>query len=474
MEVHGYTLTKDWSMRGSAVHAMGTKDGKQFFLKKYQNPVMPIHNGTLSQKDFDRNMAEFDAFVRRHKSINATLRAISGPGGNLIVPVDEFVDELRFVEVTDLIEGAVPDKEVSSVLQGLPWEEKLLSMKTAAGALAAVHSRHIVHSDIKPQNFLIVRNSSGHYVAKLIDFDGSYFADQKPEELIGTQTFFSPELAAAKMSLDAPDYKTLLSRINEKSDIFSLGLLFHYYLTGVLPEPVRLTAELQRRKAAGRNIQCWFAMLEGCGLEVSARITDPACRSLIGDMLSFEPERRPSASETLIRLGGGAVTEKDLVIDESWPEDPIRFNKEILLKRGIISVSRQETSGVKGYSLRYKNGSSIFQQTPNLLAMGYAAAKGAKPAGKVKSEPVKSEPVRPASSPSVRPSGDSDAPWPEHSIVFDLERIQSRGYTRVERATMDDASGNPVKGYRLVKSDGSVHFLPHETMLQVKYARKAD
>ena len=85
------------------------------------------------------------------------------------------------------------EDELEGVLASLSVDVKKLLMQTAAGALFSVHNKHIIHSDLKLKNVLLVRNKTGNYVAKLIDFDSSYFIDKKPEEIIGTIDYYSPE-----------------------------------------------------------------------------------------------------------------------------------------------------------------------------------------------------------------------------------------------------------------------------------------
>ncbi|UCD23705.1 MAG: protein kinase, partial [Gemmatimonadota bacterium] len=97
-----------------------------------------------------------------------------------------------------------------------------------AGALAAAHTRDLIHRDVKPSNVLMEKDSGRAFVA---DFGVS--AALSPDDtqetkltetgvLIGTPSFMSPE-----QSSGVP--------LTPKSDVYSLGVLAYQLLTGDLP-----------------------------------------------------------------------------------------------------------------------------------------------------------------------------------------------------------------------------------------------
>ena len=217
MKFHGYELVSDWKNSQCGQTASAVRAGKKYFLKKYQTPVAPINNGTLDAKTFAHNEKLFNEFVDTRKRVNAAIRTIAGSGGNIVIPCDEFIEGNQYVEAAEFVDGAIDDDETEGVLASLSVDVKKLLMQTAAGALFSVHSKGIIHSDLKLKNVLLVRNKTGNYVAKLIDFDSSYFVDEKPEEIVGTIDYYSPELGEYADSFHLASGK--LQTICYKADI---------------------------------------------------------------------------------------------------------------------------------------------------------------------------------------------------------------------------------------------------------------
>jgi eukaryotic-like serine/threonine-protein kinase len=98
--------------------------------------------------------------------------------------------------------------------------------QTASG-LAFAHRQGIIHGDVKPANILI--SDRGHPM--LLDFNLAINRkDQKPQIVGGTLPYLSPEQIQAISSGTAVD---------ERSDLYSLGIVFYQLLSGQLPFPDR-------------------------------------------------------------------------------------------------------------------------------------------------------------------------------------------------------------------------------------------
>ena len=302
MKIGEYELVTDWKNSSTGKIAKAEKDGKVFFIKKYIHIVAPSNNGSLDEMTRKRNQERFDAFVKIRTTLSKALREGIGLGGVLGVPYEEFIDGNYFIEVYEFIDNIVAYDELDQILAGLSNEQKEILLKMALGLLIRLHKSGIVHSAIELEHVPLVKSASGDYVPRLINFDYCFFEGKVPEDLGGTIDYLSPELGLCSCFDDIEERKQYESLISTKTDIFSMGLVLHYFLSGALPKAVNLSEELKEREAKGKRIYCWVALNQGCDLELSDKIQNPRYRELIDLMLQKNPEDRPTAEELLMKL----------------------------------------------------------------------------------------------------------------------------------------------------------------------------
>ena len=125
--------------------------------------------------------------------------------------------------------------ELSKILERgtrLPLPEVVRLMTQLLGALAYAHERKVVHRDVKPGNIFVLDDGS----LKVVDFgiarvEASNLTDTGA--LLGTPAYMSPE-------------QFLALAIDERSDIFSAGVILYELLTGDKPFTGSVTTIMQK------------------------------------------------------------------------------------------------------------------------------------------------------------------------------------------------------------------------------------
>ena len=105
-------------------------------------------------------------------------------------------------------------------------------------ALKSIHKAGIIHKDITPSNIIITED----HKVKLIDFGIARIPDSKNDtEILGTRGFVAPEIRS-----DLPSSYT--------SDIYSLGCILNYMLTGKEPGEVRFIGDINIERILNHTI----------------------------------------------------------------------------------------------------------------------------------------------------------------------------------------------------------------------------
>jgi serine/threonine-protein kinase len=112
----------------------------------------------------------------------------------------------------------------------LPVSDVVDYVLQACEAIAEAHALGIVHRDLKPANLMLVRRSDGSPCIKVLDFGISKMTST-PAALAMTKTtsvFGSPLYMSPEQMMSTRD-------VDERTDIWSLGVILYELLTGALP-----------------------------------------------------------------------------------------------------------------------------------------------------------------------------------------------------------------------------------------------
>jgi len=182
-----------------------------------------------------RQVALKEFFPARHPREQANLKALwereslvgmqASPHPLMPTFYEAFAHDQYFYIAQEFIEGSTLD-EIIRKRHPLPREWVLKWAVSLCDALAFLHSRQVVHHDLKPANIRIT--PQGHLA--LLDFGAAqFFGDAHvgaaPVELYGTEGYLPPELEAdGRWVADV------------RTDIFAVGAIIYEMIAGVAPD----------------------------------------------------------------------------------------------------------------------------------------------------------------------------------------------------------------------------------------------
>lgn len=239
-----------------------------------------------------------DRVMKRDIAFKQFRMSENGENGNYLSEI-ETISKITHPNVVITHDAGDSDKGLyiaMNLIEGLNLEQairkqgpynlksfKKIALQALEG-LAEIHSKEIIHMDIKPSNIMATKYKSGNMHVQIVDFGSAIHTSyegainiRRPSKLHGSIHYMSPE-SFGKAELDV------------RSDIYSMGCVFYELLTGNKPfndgSPVVIMAD---------HLQNRYEKLDKALPGLPKEIVE-----IIGQMLSADREDRPGCVQEII------------------------------------------------------------------------------------------------------------------------------------------------------------------------------
>lgn len=197
------------------------KIGQGGMASVYEAHHITFENRKVAIKILDPILSKNEDVIGRFINEAKMMASLEHP--NIVKVIDfESGNEILAI-IMEFLDGQDLKNCISKNL--LNEENKLKIFKQTLQAINYGHKRKIVHRDIKPSNIFVVNNLS---TAKVLDFGIAKMLDSDKQKTatglsMGTPMYMSPEQVKG------------LKEIDQRSDIYSLGVLLYYIFSGQTP-----------------------------------------------------------------------------------------------------------------------------------------------------------------------------------------------------------------------------------------------
>ncbi len=259
----------------------------------------------LLSEDEDQSEEKVEELLRECHSLSA----LNSP--NIVSLFDFGQDSDGPFVVMELLEG----ETLEEIINRAPFTEQdflVLAEQSLEGILAA-HEEHLLHRDLKPCNFMMTWLPSGRMQIKVLDFGLAKFAVEPTKQtiahgnaLFGSIYFMAPE-QFEQLPLDA------------RTDLYSLGAVFYYALTGAYPFDGDSVAQVMAGHLTGR-----YKDLREYRPDIK-----PALCNWVMSLMSRDPDDRPDSAAVALEQFSGVLQG---TFDPAPPEQTIEVTSPVNLQ----------------------------------------------------------------------------------------------------------------------------------------------
>lgn len=208
----------------------------------------------------------------------------------------------HFYFVMELLDGISLQKLVQT-FGPQPGSRVIHILRQVCLSLEEAHARGMVHRDLKPSNIMVCKVALQHDFVKVLDFGlvkpthAEEFTNLTGEGVsAGTPGYIAPEIAMGE------------ERIDGRADLYTLGCVAYYLLTGTLvfneTSPTAMAVAHVQKDPVRPS--------ERTELPVS-----PDLEALVLQCLAKKPEARPASARALIRMLDACVDAKQWCAEDA-------------------------------------------------------------------------------------------------------------------------------------------------------------
>jgi len=170
-------------------------------------------------------LADDPEFKSRFEREAQNIAKLKHPNIVQVYDFDYDVEGESYYMVMELVDGTTLKERLSAITargELIPIKEVIRIIREAASALSYAHSRNMIHRDVKPANLMLDHDNrvvlTDFGIAKIVT--GAQFTASGG--MVGTPAYMAPEQGLGEAG-------------DERSDLYSLGIIMFQLLTGKLP-----------------------------------------------------------------------------------------------------------------------------------------------------------------------------------------------------------------------------------------------
>lgn len=287
-----------------------------------------------------------DEFVRRFRNESKVIAVLDHP--NIVKVYDvNFTGAEQYI-VMEYIDGITLKQYITH--QGhLRWKDSVHFVTQILRALSHAHERGVIHRDIKSQNIMLLRDGT----IKVMDFGIARFAREDirtmDDKAIGSVHYISPEQACGEES-------------DEKSDIYSVGVLLYEMLTGRVPFDGETPEQVAMKHIHQKPIPI---------SKLQPDVPTDLCEIVEKAMQKDKNLRYRSAAEMLAAIDAFKQNPSIVFEYKYMPDEP----ESVKYSRSVSAIQAEENAPRKKKAPVEEEEEIIIKRSPTILILtGIAAA----------------------------------------------------------------------------------------------------